>query len=446
MSTFLCFAMLHACSNGPAADAEGQFTFEGTLPVVETSANAFPGALGFGAISNGGAEGEIIQVTTLADDGPGSYRACVTADMPRVCVFRVEGVIRFTGRPPIISSPYLTIAGQTAPGDGITLAHSGAPHGRTPLVIKGTHDVVVRNIRVRLDRPGGAREAEDGITIENSRRVMIDHVSVSGARDENINGFADNDAVSITNSIFSYGVPRHDKCALLGSDPLGPQNFSFISNLCAHNGDRNPDVNFPPGSCVEVLNNVFYNAQSEFAEVWEGAGGTPVSLIGNSFIAGPDTRRATIGIANERIASTGPASVFLHDNAFLGEFTQVAPATRERQVGEPPCPLTMEPGSSHEAMLDVLANAGAMPRDPIDRQVVGEVHARGGRIGRWPKMLAQGRGERPYPDEDLDGMDDVWELAHGADTGVSDPWGDADGDGISNLWAFLAHRDAELAR
>lgn len=61
-------------------------------------------------------------------------------------------------------------------------------------------------------------------------------------------------------------------------------------------------------------------------------------------------------------------------------------------------------------------------------------------------MLAQGRGERPYPDEDLDGMDDVWELAHGADTGASDPWGDADGDGISNLSAFLAHRDAELAR
>ncbi|UOR15181.1 pectate lyase family protein [Qipengyuania aquimaris] len=446
MTAFLCFTALHACSNGPADADQISAQDMGGLPVEKPVANAFEGAMGFGAVSEGGNGGRIIAVTTLQDSGPGSYRACVTAQFPRVCVFRVEGVIRFTGRPPRITSPYLTIAGQTAPGAGITLTHAGEPNGLTPLVIKNTHDVVVRNIRVRLDRVGASRESEDGITIENSERVMIDHVSVSGARDENINGFADNDAVSITNSIFSYGVPRHDKCALLGSDPVDAQNFSFIGNLCAHNGDRNPDVNFPPGSCVEVINNVMYNAQSEFAEVWEGAGGTPVSIIGNSFVAGPDTRENSVGIANERIASSGPAKIYIHDNEFLGDFVQIAANAAERRVASPPCSLTVVPKKSQQAMLDVLANAGAMPRDPIDRQVVSEVTSRGGRIGRWPKMLAAPTGAQAYPDDDDDGMDDRWEREHGASSSRYDPWADADGDGISNLDEFLQFRDAELAR
>ena len=442
----MCGALLYACSNGPAGNADAVEEFDGVLPVDAPEQVAFEGAQGFGAISKGGRGGRIIAVTTLADDGPGSYRACVTADFPRVCVFRVEGVIRFEGRPPVIRSPYLTIAGQTAPGVGITLTHSGEPDGRTPLVIKGTHDVVVRNIRVRLDRVGGSRESEDGVTIENSERVMIDHVSVSGARDENINGFADNDDVSITNSIFAYSVPRHDKCALLGSDPVDAQNFSFIGNLCAHNGDRNPDINFPPGSCVEVLNNVLYNAQSEFAEVWEGAGGSPVSIVGNSFIAGPDTRSASVGIANERVASAGVARIFLHDNSFLGNFTQVSESAQQRRVAAPPCSLTIMPQPAQAAMMAVLDTAGTMPRDMIDRQVVAEVLSRGGRIGRWPVALEQGRSTKPYSDVDADGMDDRWEEAEGMDSARSDPWEDADGDGVSNFDEFLTHRLAEIAR
>src|SRR3546814_7535615 len=93
-----------------------------------------------------------------------------------------------------------------------------------------------------------------------------DHVSASWARDELINGYGDNDWITISNSIFAEGIPRHDKCALLASDPKGPQHLSFIGNICAHNGDRNPDLNFPPGSCAEVINNILYNGQSEFAE------------------------------------------------------------------------------------------------------------------------------------------------------------------------------------
>lgn len=280
-------------------------------------AAGFANAIGYGAKSQGGRGGKIIKVTTLADAGRGSLRACIEAAGPRVCVFAVSGLIRFTTRPPVIANPYITIAGQTAPGGGITLAHAGPVGGRTPLVIKGTHDVIVRHLRIRNDRIGEERGAEDSVTIENSSFVLIDQVSASWARDELINGYADNDHLTISNSVFAYALPRHDKCALLASDPRDAQHLSFIGNLCAHNGDRNPDINVPPGSCVEVIGNVFYNAQSEFAEVWESHGGSPVALAGNSFVAGPDTAKTAVGIVRQTVGSTGPASIYMNGNAFL---------------------------------------------------------------------------------------------------------------------------------
>src|SRR3546814_4172016 len=128
-----------------------------------------------GAGSKGGRGGRILFVTSLADNGPGTYRACVEASGPRICIFRVSGLIRFTGRPPVIRNPYLTIAGQTAPGGGVTLAHSGGADGVTPVIIKQTHDVVVRHIRVRIDRPGIEKGASDALTFDDSRDHILDH-------------------------------------------------------------------------------------------------------------------------------------------------------------------------------------------------------------------------------------------------------------------------------
>lgn len=433
-----------ACSNA----ASQPNAFPSLLPDHISSepprVGAFPAAIGFGAPSKGGEGGAIIPVTNLRDDGPGSFRSCVEAEGPRVCVFRVDGVIRFTQRPPIIRNPYLTIAGQTAPGVGITLTHAGGSDGRTPLVLKNTHDVIVRHIRVRLDREGGDRRAEDAITIENSRNVIIDHVSASGARDEIINGHGDNDNITISNSIFAYGVPRHDKCALLASDPVDAVNLSFIGNVCAHNGDRNPDANFPPGSCVEVVNNQFYNAQSEFAEVWEGAGGTPISIVGNSFIAGPNTSVQSIGIENDRRGSTGRARLFAAENRFVGEFTQISQSAAEILTPAPPCKLTQPVLPAAEAFDTALDSAGAYPRDAVDAQVVEEIETRTGRIGHLPRNLAQSSGAAAYDDADADGMDDSWERMAGSDPGRADAWEDPDGDGIPSFEAFLAFREEQL--
>lgn len=405
---------------------------------------AFPGAVGHGAASAGGRGGRVIPVDTLADAGPGSFRGCVEQRGPRTCIFRVSGVIRFTGRPPVIRNPYLTIAGQTAPGGGITLAHSGGPVARTPLLLKGTHDVVIRHVRVRNDRTGGRRGSEDSVTIENSDNVIVDHVSASWARDELINAYGDNDRITISNSVFAEGIPRHDKCALLASDPTDAQRLSFIGNLCAHNGDRNPDLNFPPESCAEIVNNIFYNAQSEFAEIWESFGGAPVALIGNSFIAGPNTGPKAIGIARNLTGSKGPAKVYLWDNAFEGDFIHVSPLITAVAGAAPPCAGTIAAVPAKTAYRAVLTSAGAHPRDAFDRGVVADVRKRSGRIVKAPgniPLIAEGS---PYPDGDGDGMDDGWEAAHGADSGRFDAWEDGNRDGVANLDSFLDDRSRQV--
>jgi hypothetical protein len=338
---------------------------------------------------------------------------------------------------PDIRNPYLTIAGQTAPGGGILITHAGGKGAFTPFVIKNTHDVIVRDIRVRLDRFGEQRRADSAFIIESSRNVILDHVSGSWARDENFGGYAGNDAITVSWSIFAEGVPRHDKCALLSSDPTGPQRLSFIRNLCAHNGDRNPDINFPPGSCVEVINNVLYNAQVQFSEVWESYGGTPVNLVGNYYRRGPNTPRLAFGIDRPLVASTGPARIYSHDNVVDGKGIIIAPAAREALVPAPVCPLTVKPVPGKNTYAAVLAGAGAFPRDQVDARIVGEVRTRTGAIGRPNRVLPPIANGTPYRDSDGDGMSDRWEVANGCDPRRNDAWQDANGNGWANLDEFL---------
>lgn len=427
--------MLVSCSPGGQAEE---------IDPKLASGKAFPAAIGYGATALGGRGGKIVQVTTLEDRVEGSLRSCLEADGRRTCVFRVAGVFRFSGKPPIVRNPFLTIAGQTAPGGGVTIAHDGSAEARTPLIFKNTHDIVVRQLRVRNDRIGGERGSEDSITIENSSRIVIDHVSASWARDELINGYGDNDLVTISNSMFSYGIPKHDKCALLGSDPRNSQKFSFIGNVCAHSGDRNPDINFRPASCVEILNNIFFNAQSEFAEIWESYGGTPVSLAGNIFKAGPNSSAHSVGVIRQTVGSTGMSSIYLDDNRFLGEFNHVDASIEAARQPRPICPLTIKPMPASNAFDDVLAKAGAWPRDAIDLHVVGDVRNGTGKIVSAPGAIPPIAPGTPYPDSDADGMDDAWESSHGAKVGIFDPWADSDEDGVPNLDAFLDHLDRKL--
>ena len=429
------FVMITAIWSGACSSAP-------TAALVPLANKAFPGATGYGAMATGGRGGRIIQVTNLNDSGTGSLRACIDASGPRVCVFRVTGIIRYTTERPIIRNPYITIAGQTAPGGGILLTHAGGERGLTPLVVKNTHDVIIRHIRVRMDRPGAIRGSNSGFIIENSRNVIFDHVSGSWAVDENVGGYANNDNVTISWSIFAEGVPKHDKCALLSSDPTAPQHLSFTNNLCAHNGDRNPDINFPPGSCVEVLNNVLYNAESEFTEVWGSYGGTPVSIVGNWYRSGPNSRAEAAAITRQVIGATGIPQIYLADNHLDGRLIPHSPNTPEVLVSTPPCPLTQPVVPAAEAYANTLASAGAFPRDSVDQRIVQEVRARTGGIVRQAGVIPYLDMGLPYADTDQDGMSDAWERSVGLNPFVNDAWGDRNGDGWSNLDEFLdyAHR------
>jgi pectate lyase len=412
----------------------------GCSPVGTAKASgraAFIDAEGYGSKAVGGLKGKIIKVTTLADSGPGSLRACIDAKGPRVCVFTVAGLIRFTTERPVIRNPYLTIAGETAPGGGITLSHAGGPKAFTPLTIKKTHNIIVRHIRVRTDLPGEVRGGNDGINIADSKNIIIDHVSASWSLDENIGLFGQNDAITISSSIFAEGTPKHDKCALLASDPKGPQKISFVRNLCAHNGDRNPDVNVPPDSCVDVVNNVFYNAQSQFTEIWESYGGSPVNVVGNVYRRGPDTNlRMAAGVDRSVKGSRGQAKIYLEGNLAQG-VPPLSSTVDAALVYAPVCPLRSEAESAAKAYERALSNAGAFPRDAVDQRVVSEVEKSGGKIGRPAGPIPAIAPGRAYRDEDGDGMADSWERANATDPKKFDSWDDKDGDGWTNFDHFL---------
>ena len=408
-----------------------------TAIATDNGRTAFIGAEGYGRHTIGGLNGKIIKVTTLADSGSGSLRECIDAQGPRVCVFTVAGLIRFTTERPIIRSPYLTIAGETAPGGGITLSHAGGPRAFTPLAIKNTHDIIIRHLRVRTDLPGEDRGGNDGINIADSHDIIIDHVSASWSLDENIGAWGQNDGITISSSIFAEGVPKHDKCALLASDPKGPQNISFVRNLCAHNGDRNPDVNVPPGSCVDVINNVFYNAQSQFTEIWESYGGSPVNVVGNIYRRGPDTNlRMAAAIDRSIKGSSGQARIYLSDNLSQG-VPPLSPTAGVAIVETPVCQMQSKATPADKAYDRVLLEAGAFPRDDVDRRVVNEVRTSGGEIGRPAGPIPAIAAGRSYRDDDGDGMSDAWERANAANPGIFDSWLGKDGDGWTNFDRFL---------
>ncbi|HKY81564.1 MAG TPA: pectate lyase [Sphingobium sp.] len=449
MTPFVAPSDLIRQMSGEDKDLDGSSVLP-QVPGVE----AFPGAEGYGRRARGGRSGAIIPVTTLADHGPGSLRACMEASGPRTCVFRVSGVIRFTTRRPIIRNPFLTIAGQTAPGGGILITHGGGPEGFTPIVVKDTHDIVIRHIRVRTELNGTERGSNGAFLFDNSRNIIFDHVSGAWALDQIMSGFRENDNVTVSNSIFTQGIPRHDKCALLASHPVKPQKISFIRNLCAHNGDRNPDVNFKPRSCVELLNNVFYNAQSQFTEIHEGEGGTPVSIVGNYYKKGPNSRADIAAVDRVLVDGTGQSRIFLAGNRLDHVPTLKTSTVDVALVPRPVCPLSAHVIPAEQAYVEVLEQAGAFPRDSLDERTVAEVRGRTGAIIRDPAMLVGPRPlpaiaeGKPYVDLDEDGMADSWERANGLDPMHDDAWQDGDHDHWLNFDEFLdfAHKEALAGR
>lgn len=416
-------------------------------------APAFPGVEGFGRYTIGGRGGKVIEVTNLNDSGPGSFRAAVMAKGPRTVVFRVSGTIPLESEIKI-REPYLTIAGQTAPGDGICVKNYQFNFD--------TQHLIIRYLRFR---PGDEKGKEQDGFGGGGDHIVIDHCSASWGVDETFSiNKASNLTVqwcmvteSLTKSLHKKG--SHGYGGLWG----GPGG-SFHHNLLAHHSSRNPRASGNKDSgLLDYRNNVVYNWGFNSAyggELW------PRNWINNYYKSGPatdDKVRHRIFLQKDPRGKMYAAGNYVHgfpeitaDNwagginfAPDGEATEATLRVREPFVVAPV--RTQTAAAAYES---VLANAGASrARDTVDRRIVEEVrtgtaqfgasYKGGGKglidsqrdVGGWPELRSL-----PAPvDSDHDGMPDDWESKQGLNP--RDPADGARiapaGDGYTNLELYL---------
>jgi len=416
----------------------------GALPATAASgpegALAFPDAQGWAAHTPGGRGGQILRVTSLAANGPGTLRAAVEARGPRIVVFEVGGVIDLDVQTLRITEPFLTIAGQTAPAPGITLIRGG--------IDIATHDVVVRHIRVRPGDAGKALRSGvdfDAISTVRAENVIVDHCSLTWGTDEGLSSsgtrFIDGGRtledfrkgtsrrITFSNNLIaeglaysSHGKGEHSKGTLVHDHV---QDILITGNLYAHNYERNPL--FKGGVSGQVLNNLIYNPGARaahynlIAEEWLGhdyATGTMI-LRGNVLRAGPDTRKLALFM----VGGSGDIDLFLEDNLavdVIGEATipeigryTTAPVKVNRLRSAPALPFGVRLLPAEQVQDSVIETAGATPwnRDPIDRRIVADVVEGRGEIidsqdevGGYPQY-AQTRRAFVETEWDLDTME-----------------------------------------
>jgi pectate lyase len=398
---------------------------------------AFPGAEGFGSQSVGGRGGQVFEVTNLDDSGPGSLREALEASGPRTVVFRVAGTIELDSSIKV-ENPYLTIAGQTAPGGGITLKNSPL-NAKTPLKIKA-HDVIIRHIRSRPGSNPNENGTLDAITISHEHgdvyNVIVDHSSFSWATDEVANIYYAAYNITVQWSIFSEGLycsthiedgetQCHSMGMLIGHENGG--EYSIHHNLFAHNKRRNPRIKTT--GVVDVVNNVVYNSgtgkNSRSAMYVNGEFGVnPANIVANYFKPGE-----TSGEAEWVVDTKSDTAVFLEGNRAPNLVMNPSEHDQKNLVEHrhPSAPVSTT--VAEHAFDQVLADAGATigldcdgtafwRRDPVDTRVVNDVRNGTGAIidepedvGGWP-VLAAGVA---CPDGDHDGMPDEWETLNGLD-------------------------------
>lgn len=393
---------------------------------------AFPGAEGGGRFASGGRGGRVIKVTNLNDRGPGSFREALEASGPRTVVFEVSGNIELKSLVRIRQGN-LTIAGQTAPGQGITIkGHE---------VRIASNNIIIRFLRFR---PGDVAGADlDALTGFNRRDIIIDHCSFSWATDE-VATFYDNEFFTLQWSIISESLNNsvHSKGAHGYGGIWGGREASFLNNIIAHNNSRNPRLNgtreSPPSGIetTELINNLIYNWGDR--AIYGGEGGKYI-IAGNIFIPGPATPNSSRNQILEVYAPVG--RFFLKDNVIALDRNKLRRAGWQN--------VTLPEGTGNEVRLaepfslnnlhiaknprqhynQLLLNAGAsLSRDATDERIIKEIKGRtftyGNKgiidsqeqTGGWPELS---RGKAAV-DNDNDGICDQWEAQNGLNSANPD--------------------------
>lgn len=452
---------------------------------------AFPGAEGGGMYTFGGRGGKVFVVTSLADSGEGTLREACEAAGARTVVFNVAGLITLE-RPINVNAPFITIAGQTAPGNGVCIA------GETFAI--NTHDVIIRHMRFRRGDTWVGRR-DDAIGGNPVGNIMIDHVSASWGLDENMTLYRhmftdgpDNPKagrhkfstvnMTIQNSIFSEGLDTYNHA--FGST-LGGQNVTVARNLWANNTGRNPSVGM--NGTFNFVNNIVYNWYHRTVDGGDYA--TRYNLVNNYFKPGPVTPTdSPVGhrfVKPESRYVLGGTKIYgkvwVEGNIMEGypEITKdnwkgiqiesmdgAGEYLAQIRTGKRFQLPWMQLMDAEEAYEYVLNNVGAnLPqRDDVDARVVKQVqtnevdlsqytiiddlfqfeHRRLGadsyklgiitdirQVGGYPEYKGKAR-----KDSDMDGMPDKWEKKHGLDPkDPGDANGDMNGDGYTNIETYI---------
>ena len=403
--------------------------------------SVFPGAVGFGTETSAGRGGQVLKVTNLNASGPGSLKAAVDASGPRVVVFEVSGTIRIDGDLRV-RNPYITIAGQTAPSPGVTL------RGATVIIM--THDVLIQHIRVRVGDQGGADpDVRDGIVASTSSgayNVVIDHCSISWAIDENTSAGHHN--VTFSNCIIAEGLrySLHSKVIhSMGMNiGVGAYNVAIISNLIAHNMNRNPYLR--RGTSV-LVNNLIYNTVDFNINMEPIYGTAKYAIVANHAKRGPssgsNTKDHILSIRGNFYKNGVGSSIYLSENK-THNYEQTGTSNWDNIVDNRFLyntanfkvnsaylwPTGLVALDKDDVEASVIANAGARPadRDAVDKRIVNDVKNGTGRlidsqydVGGWPDLARNTRNietmanpipASPHRDDDGDGYTNLEEWLH----------------------------------
>jgi hypothetical protein len=422
---------------------------------------AFPGAEGFGKYTTGGRGGRVVAVTNLLDKGPGSLRDAVNQQGARTIVFRVSGTIALESEL-VIEHGDLTIAGQTAPGDGICL--------KNYKTVIAADNVIIRYVRFRPGDEVG--EENDALGAIGQKNIIIDHCSMSWAIDE-VASFYDNENFTLQWSIISESLynSHHHKGPHGYGGIWGGAKASFLYNVLAHHSSRNPRFNggrtsnTPEAELVDFRNNVIFNWG--FRCAYGGERGRQ-NVVANYFKPGPASIRRNIFLEPEdeagkwylakNIVEGFPA---VSENNWLGVRSSYTSRVKVDREWSADVERTLDATMAYQLVLDG-AGATLPKRDAVDERIVREIrtgqptfagssYAKDRRlkekkaahgiidtqttVGGWPLLLSQ----PPPSDTDGDGMPDEWERANGLDPTNPDDGPRISPSGYSNLELYLNH-------
>ncbi|MCD0488681.1 pectate lyase [Pedobacter sp. MC2016-14] len=460
------------CKKKKAADASPSTTEnkDTTKPPVSETAYAFPGAEGFGKSTTGGRGGKVIKVTNLNDAGAGSLRAAIAESGPRIVVFEVSGNIKLSSRIQIKNAD-ITIAGQTAPGDGICIQDYE--------MNVDADNVIIRFLRFRMGDL--TRNEQDALWGRYHQNIIIDHCSMSWSIDE-CSSFYANKNFTMQWCVLSESLNKsfHEKDDHGYGAIWGGTNATFHHNLLAHHNSRN--ARFDGGNRtgtgsspfgidkVDYRNNVIYNWGSNSA--YGGENGQ-YNLVANYYKPGPGTtsskRNRIMEISMEAdLAKYGPGygKFYASGNYVDGNATVTADnwnggmdkgsglGDANYALAKMNSPFEAEAITVHSAVQAynaVLLYGGAsLKRDEVDTRIMSEVKdgtvtfngSKTGKkgiidsqtdVGGWPLLNSL----PALLDTDADGMPDSWEIENGLDPKKANAEGKNLSTGYTNIEVYI---------